>query len=363
MERIKKCKKCGIPHFLPKGMIWYPNGVTADAKNLPFILLGAEEIEYIFKGIEKKIGVSIDRLVMESKALVTIRYIDEHTPKLSKLIMKLAKKSEPLMKKIMEKMNKRMEAQMAIIAWGVVKPEDLKVEKEKIAGIVKNPVYLPIMVGGLIGGFVYFLGWPSAKADWKMEDNILKFTATPLPQESGLKKYIPRIRLLPKLNYLPGKISYHFCPECGFPEEVSEIFEWDIERGQILEKRTGKRYFMMTAHCLNSILNTLIGELGEEVSKIINDLEKEYVRESFKEKEKDYQSLLRILPIRGLGYPAKIAKEGEKLEIQINNCCDIPYLAGMIGGFYETIEGKEAKVSWAKGKEEFVGIITIVPKI
>jgi len=373
MKQVEKCKKCDAPKNVSKLWTWYPNGVLSDSRKVPFIMMGVDELLYFFQELEKRTGAPVGELLKHSKYWVTIRYMEACTRPLVRAVMKEALKGIRKFRFSREKLVKTMAAvqenDITALAWGVMNKEECNIENGTISVVLRNPYPYPdLAVGALTGGYAHFMDWPSAKMEWEMEgDDVLKFWVSGLPNESELKKYVHRMRPMPEKGYLPGKIPYAFCSECGFPKEVWEKYRWYVEKGELLEVKTGKRHICIAADCFNSLWNTVEGELGNEAGKMMVDLEKEYIRKDLEaqklERQRiDYQNLLSNLPMRGLGYAARIEKEGEKLQVQINNCIHAPHLAGMIGGFYEYLEGKEAEVNWARGHEELVGIITVVPK-
>jgi len=346
-------------------------------KGLFIVSIGVEELDNLYKGIEKKIGLPIDRLIIATKIAITFQFIEVEFPdavrRMLRLLGRVIKRSKSLKNLMIKIALKRERGLLDFLGWGVV--ENIKMENSGISAELINPAILPLMIGGTSGSMQYIFGHPSAEANWEEKEGVAKISMKFLKKESKLAKYVHRPLTYSETNLLPGEADYHYCLKCGVSMEIAEFFRWEPEKASFYQKKTGKRYMSMSTFNFNDIFKMLEGELGKEIPKIIVDLEKEYIKKNFQDikteanlergelkgEEEDYRALLNIISIKGFGIAVEIKKQGKDLKVRINNPGNEAYLAGIISGMYEAIEKTETQVQWLPSTEGYT-IITVSPK-
>ena len=110
---------------------------------------------------------------------------------------------------------------------------------------------------------------------------------------------------------------------------------------------------------LNAVFKELTEELGEEVERMIVDLECEYVRRNATmpavlEEDRAFEELLSDLRIKGMGNPTEISLADDELLVRIENPFNEELLAGRVLGFYKELLGEPARVKWTPDEEGFM---------
>lgn len=365
-EELEKCESCGMPKVGSKKIHWYPNGIIRPphAKGLRYVVLDTEEFENLYSELGRRMGVSLDFLVRSAKEIITAFFLDYVLSFSQKIILVIGRN----IKSLREKMFEKASAPITDIFWGVFEGTEFEGDKVKIT--VRNPVYLPLLIGGMAGTFQYLFGCNSTGVDYdyNKEEKLLRVTIWPEKRKLEVKKHIPKPVSISEIKLLPGNIPYKYCSQCGALQDISGDFAYNSEEGSIIEKGTNKRFLIMTAHCHNAILTAIEGQLGKEISVMAMEVEKDYNRSNFPVEnltgtEEDYKNL--FIPfffgLRGWGNAVKVEKEGKKLKVRIDNPFNETMLAGVVGGIYEAIEKIEAQVQWIPNVDGYT-VITVSPK-
>lgn len=140
------------------------------------------------------------------------------------------------------------------------------------------------------------------------------------------------------------------CPVCGAPDSISG-FWWDERLGVIIDRDDGERMMLWTRYSIERLL-ARFEEAMEEAPEIVYEKVRSYWREllgrhaKFRElaPEAKLGFLETLLPTKGLGL-ARPSRRGDVLEVEVINPILPVFVAGILAGFYEAVEGKEAAAS------------------
>lgn len=333
-EEIRFCRSCGVPSIIAENFIWHTNGTITfrQIENYRMVILERDLIDAVFRGIESRIGLPIERIVIEAERKGTKKYVDSLLTGLKGRMIRAFGR-----KRVAEQLVKvgRAFGYGAITLKEYILGENVEVE-------VDDPYIPSLMVGNVAGSFES-LEQAKPKFTWKMKGRrcIIKVEIT--AEESIFDE---RFRYKEELT-LPGKGEHELCDGCNIPLAVSKEFQWDIENGSVTDSRDRRVFFIGLQH-INSIFDELENELGEEIPSIMTDSVKAHVRrESEGLEDKDYLKGIEFFKLRGYGDPVALDRRDKGIEIKIQNPSNIPFLAGIVGGIFESAEG-DAEIEWEK---------------
>jgi hypothetical protein len=149
---------------------------------------------------------------------------------------------------------------------------------------------------------------------------------------------------------IPGNVQHRTCGSCGVPVRISQTFYWDRQEGLVGNHRHHMREVAFPVDGINSLFRELTRELGEEIDRMIVDIQREYKRDTFIQPDilarKNYLGLLRQQMVKGLGNFTEVSSDGDRLSVTVENPFNVPLLAGRVAGYYEAMEDCPAHVEW-----------------
>jgi len=358
----EKCKLCDKDFITKYGYVWYPNGTWGKKDGLLLAFMGKEEILNIFGSIEKTLQRPIDRLLSLAKRIVTVNVVDqEFLGHLMKFLIKIRLVSNKRLTKIL---NQKF---IAPIGWGICKKAEIDHSKKSALFIVKNYPSIPLIEGALSGLLQYIFNLPGVEINSREEGDKLKINVLPRKRDIGLAEYIPKPVLASELWLLPGNIEYNLCPKCKIPLDFSERYEWFLDEGRIVDRKTKKDQLLFTRYALDAILGLLKRELGsEDISKIIFEAEKGYIKNLYKNEneEKVLKALLsqKDFGLKGWGNLKELKEIEGGIEVKIENPFYVEILAGFVAGAYEAVKKEESKTEWQEKDNVLLIKIKVIKK-
>lgn len=346
-----RCKECGAPIYTRVFRQWNQDGTVTGrfSQGIRICHIEQGEINALVEGISGRIGYPIDRIVVEGERKAS-RAIMNETLSAGKGILGLFGRAwggKPVTLKLSLAVSRSV---------GNGAPEVLEYKRSgKLRLRVRGPFCTPVVVGEIWGMFET-LHSVTARAEWEPKDEHVMIDLEKV-RYGTFEEYPDRLELQ-KLATLPGKVEFDRCRRCGIPREVTRSIEWDLDRGIVTNKRTGRREVTIMVESLNAIIRELSGELGDEIPSMVQEIEQEYVSGVMKgvrpsNELEQYRSLLEELRVMGMGNPTEVEKVGEKLTVKIENPFCEPMLAGRVGGYYKALEGGKPKVTWTPDTEGF----------
>jgi hypothetical protein len=344
--RIKKCKVCGFPYWLARELIWNGNG-TITSKNRPdfrTLIIEADYLSEIFKGIEEALGISIQHIVFEAQRNAAKEVIDGNINK-----FRWAIRYVPGVRRLVITYFNRM------ASWtGQGYAKTIYSSRDGAgAAIIRNPFNKDLMsavvVGALesLGEMPYEYRWEKRGAD----DVIVVEPTSERPEISQRLTFtVPP----PK----PGNRQYQGCPGCGVPVQFKDM-KWEEEQGLMMDTRRGVRMVVLEIYTTGVVLRELARELGEDVYPVIVDAQRQFsldhIRGEFLsgaepgggfDRDALYRDVLDTLALRGQGNPVSWSMEDGRLTVIVDNPFEEHILAGHLSALYELAEGKKPEVSW-----------------
>lgn len=353
-----RCRECGAPIYTRLFRRWNSDGTVTGkfSTGIRICHIEAGEICALVDGISGRIGYPIDRIVVEGDRKAA-RSITSETLSAGRGLLGLMGRSwggSPVSLNISLSISRS-------VGYGF--PEVLEHQRGKRLVLeVKKPFCVPIVVGDLWGNFEA-LHMITARAEWKEEPESVIIELDKV--HDGMDEEYPGRLELQKMATLSGKVEFDRCPRCDIPREVSSTINWDLERGIVTNRKTGRREVTIMVEAVNAVIAELTDELGDEIPSIIEEIEKDYVASAVPESPDyyaggSYEELLRDLTIKGMGNPTDVAREGNRLIVRVDNPFCPPILAGKVAGYYKALEGVEPSVNWTPDVKGFTEI-EVVP--
>lgn len=279
------------------------------------IMMEREHMAAIFRGIEERLGLSIDHIIIDAKRRDAKVYVQDVLPVFLGRLLRLA----PL---------RRfgylaMVQQASLIGLGKVNLLDYRTDKRLVGRI--HPVYYhALFAGDAFGAFESFEGG-RAKIDCGFVGD--KFFVVVEACSDALEE--DRLQLEDG-TVVPARAAYERCPVCGIPVELGNL-GWMPEEGKVIDRRTGEWLFIQGIGALNAVLRELEAELGEDIPDMVAELTWRYFSR-LKEKHPQVFCDLDFMKMRGIGVPDKASPTPQELNdgVDIRNGFNGPILAGMV---------------------------------
>ena len=337
MSKVKVCKTCGVPKRVGRGHLWNADGtmVQRQDRDHRMILFDSDGIDDLFKNIESLIGIPIENIVIESKARATEAYI-AHLIKGPKGALARMIGIERVITTIVE--------QGRLLGYGDIRVTEFSWADAFMYCEITDPYSLPLFCGDLRGAL---------QAIRKLEGQITY-------EEIGPNKY--RIkdfqaddvtafenRLLPaSLPRKPGDITYHRCPGCNAPLEISG-FAWDFDKGTITQKASGIRYAVFGSSGMQVVLDELEKELGDTVPATIVEAQRMHTAKTMNPRWKavGQADIRNWLAVQGLGNLLKLEQKDSGYDVLVQNPAIPLLLVGTMAALFEFITDKKAAVEWS----------------
>ncbi len=338
------CKECGVPKLIPYILEWHDRGTIetrsiGGGEGFRSIILERELVNGLLRGIEEKLGISIDHILYEGKRKDSKYYAESLLQGLKGKIMRL----KPLRRVTYI----FMIVQSAIIGLGRVqalkyKPGDI------LVGRVKNIYNLTLFSADATGGFEVIEGMRARAFYGSIGDREFIIVApwSEAPEEERLTPVQPKS--------VEAHAGYHRCGSCGIPREISR-FRWDTKNGKIIDTDTREWVFVIGSGYLNALISELEYELGEEIPRLLQEYVYNFYHRLAQERECASLRGLGFIKARGLGVPEVDNPSMENLSqgFYIRNGVNGPLLAGITAAVCDIDFNK---VTWDEQEE---GIIKI----
>lgn len=326
-----RCYACNLPKGVGRGNVWHSNGAIT-GKNPPYLrgnYFDVDELNNLFEEFSTSIGYDITRLVIEGKRKDAVQYLDS-----------LFQYMESTGKMLGNRAGIMTSLTRYVPVWGYGKLDIVEYRKgESCAFEIGEPYSIPMFLGQMAGFFEAIEGG-RASMEWEGDVGRIRARLSLMEEESDLERRMES-QIEASIPFTEGgELDFNFCIECGAPQEIAEDFEWDLIRGVILERRSGKRFILHNAIGMVAVVRLLREELGEEVDGLLMEISRDYAR-GYYELLKDQSTLdveLRKMAIRGMGRPTSPIRHNQHLMIKIINPFYPSVMAGKAWGLLESFE-------------------------
>ena len=337
MARFKTCKTCGVPVRVGKGHVWNPNGtmVQRNDRGHRMIFFDSDSLSALFSNIEALIGVPIEKIVIEGKARATEAYIST-----------LLRGARGGLAKVvgLERVIRRVVEQGRLLGYGDIRVVDFDWDEAFMTCDITDPYSLALFCGDLKGSLQAIrklegtIGYEqTGQGSYRIRDSLLE-GATGLEERLAYEE--PPTK--------PGTVTYHRCPTCRAPLEISR-FHWDFDRGTITQEGTGTRYAVLGSTGLQVIVDELENELGETIPATVVEAQRMHAAEIMTPRWKSVRrdDISNWLAFQGLGNLVDLdEKSGGGYSVRIENPAIPLLLVGTIAALFELVSGSRANVDW-----------------
>lgn len=334
---MKRCKECGVPLRIGKGHNWNPDGTITQGRDPDhrMVFLDSDGLNSLFLNIERLIGTSIEKIIIESKARATMSYVSQL----------LRGPKGPLARVVgLERVIRRVVEQGKVMGYGDIKITDFNWKENYMYCDVGNPYSLPLFCGDLRGA----------------NEAIRRVTGTVSYEEIGpdhylVKNYqaphVPGIeeRLIPHPKpRKPGDIEYNRCRRCGAPLEISR-YRWDLEKGTITNGKTGVRMALFGPTGVQVIFDELESELGESIPETIVEAQRMHAESQMipNWRKAVQEDIRNWLAIQGLGNLVSIETVEEGFTVRIENPALPLIIVGTELALYDFTDETRGAASWS----------------
>ena len=339
MKAVKRCPRCGVPEGVGKAHRWHPNGIITQVKDPDhrMVLSEAGSLDRLFKRVEERIGLSIEPIIIEAKALSTRLYWESMLP---------SWKRRAALHVGFEKLVERLHQQGRVMGYGEIRFEEIRNVRgrpEYLSILLKDPYSLPLFIGDFKGVCEAIAGICANVEYERLEDGWLRLMAT----NSGLPVEAPERLGIRYYPLKPGNVTMERCGRCRAPLALSTM-EWDVEAGTILDRSSGRRMALFGPGGVNAVVRELEQELGEGVLQMIVEAEKQNTLERALREEAlmGVEKFREVTALRGLGNLAAYDIRGLRLSFRIENPAFPLLAAGLAWGLYQIAVGAEAHCNW-----------------
>lgn len=347
MIDLKQCPQCGVPEYISNEHRWLDNGDIVQARESWYRLLfiETENMEPLFRGIEEVVGTSVGDIVETATREAITYYLKLFIPKeIRELIQKKRIDPKPL-GTVMADMAK-------MVGFGnheVVGARYEQDEDDFVTMRISEPSFLPMVIASLAASVEVLHGCYQYMTSEEVSPGVFEVTARPDPhgkrerEITGLLPYHP----------VRGDLEMEKCATCGVPKAVSE-YQWDIDRGIILNNRTHRRMCFTSPQELNPIFQELEREFGKDIPQVVVEAQRRFTRSGFYSTQdlSDLPDFRQQLALRGLGNLKEMDFEGKCLRLRIANAALPLIIVGLVQGFFEMSYDVDSQVDWELSQQD-----------
>jgi len=339
MPGAKVCRTCGVPKRLTKEIRWLDNGTIVEAKKPShrMIFIENDNILQIFNHVEELVGLSLEKLVIESQRKATCDYVSSSIPRIAIKIIRLTSYM-PVVRNL---------AMLArTLGLGDVSILDVHIkggEGDYVKLGIRNAFFLPAFCGMVSGGMEVVTGHEcSVSYEEKPpgEHEITAFVSThprELAERLSWHQYSNK----------KGDAALEKCPDCGGPKLLG-TYSFDLDAGTITRKASGRRMIVDGPAEFEAILDELEKELGEDIPDVLIEAQRRFVQSGFYDASEvqEIGSFRDHLALRGLGNLKEISFDDGRLRMRLENPCLHLLLVGLAQGLFELVFSREGQVEW-----------------
>ncbi len=375
MDYASRCPGCGVPAFIGRELEWGSDGVIylrRSSRNR-LVIYESQVLDGVFRGIEELIGLPIEHIVIESRRREVRRYMESVFPSWAR--------------RFLMRLNEGLSGLPAFRRWG---------------HLIRNPIGKAVAGKAFQVGKVYGYGEALWGPLWEEHDvhpwrvipvrkpySVLFYAAEILATVEAFEcrdmwvRYEPEgddvwlfsvfpadhpVELRDRLRrrrypFRGGDMRLDRCERCGVPRELEKM-DWDLERGVIQDRETGRRMAIFGPHAVDSVIADLEEELGQEIPMAVVEAQRRFVKSMAAKEDwrRERSAFARMAALRGLGYVAEFAADERRLRVKLVNSC-MPYLCvGMAQALYELAMGRDSsRVHWELSNDGVLDMMVEFP--
>ncbi len=340
-----KCAECGLPRGIGNGNVWKSSGVIVGkrSQDIRAILCDVSELDYLYSRLSEYIGYDVTRLVTEAKR-------KDHLYFTRNLLKHLEEKG---VKPDAESFFRTLASFYPLTGFG--KANIVDVQEGLSVDLEAEEIYNLPMCQGQIAGAFEAVFMRRAVVSWTGDAHKGKVKVEAVGEESEMGERMEQEVEVSSPLLDKGDRKYELCSGCGAPLELSQDFEWNIDKAQIKERRSRKRFIFDNAKGIVAVMRVLSEELGEEVELTMEGILRDYSRGYYRflKDSTSMEEELARFPLWGLGLVQMLDQGKGSYRFQVINPVYPTLVAGRLWGMLETLESKEFQLEM---KAEEIGI-------
>ncbi len=341
MDGREMCPECGVPRQFVSNHVWESGGYVTQSgdRSHRMVLIDSDNLDHLFKGIEEIIGVPIERIVMETKRRATRGYIEKLVPD---NVKEMARRKELDMEVLIHANNDLART----MGYGNVTLVGYRYERDDddyLIQRVQEPYSVPLWCGDIAGAVEAITGRDNDMSYEVVSPDTIEIKSVPAehpPQFQG------RLEVR-EYTLLAGDIELPRCGTCGGPTSLAG-FTWDLDRGVITDRGTGRRMAMLGPTYQEAVFDELARELGEELPGIVVEAQRRFAKSGFYRpgEIRDEEQYRELLALRGMGNLRYLDLKGDRLRLRLENAALHLMFIGLMQAYFETVARAESAVEW-----------------
>jgi hypothetical protein len=343
---VNMCPECGVPEIFNERQTWLNNGdiVAGPVEGNRLGFIECENLDPLFVKIEEIIGISIEPLIVNITARGVERYTINLTPdEVREMIQKKQLDPGLITNPILEYCH--------VLGYGKYEFVDSRYERDdddySILRI-EAPFSVPEAAGSIAGVVSGLAGGETAVTYKEVSPGLYEFVTRWTKYPEVLKEKMKTILY----THRDGDIELERCATCGAPKALSN-FSWDLERGLILNKHTGRRMAILGPELLDVLFEALEEELGETVPATVVEAQRRFVKTGFYsiDQIRDEGDFRNQLALRGMGNLREMKIGPQGISLRIDNVAGYLLTVGMVQGIFEVAFSLDSEVTWELSEE------------
>jgi hypothetical protein len=348
MPGIQSCPECKVPRHISDEHLWLDNGVIVSKRDekARMSFFESENLDPLYEGIGRLIGMPIERLVIDVSRRRTREYIDHLVPD---EILELFRSRQIELRPMIDIMLDTS----VVMGYAKMKIVDIfyeESEKDYVSITIAEPYSLPLACGSFEGTVEALVGGESGMSYVEIQPNVYQATVFRAESPPELSKRL-RWKGYDK-EFKEGDIEIKRCPTCGVPAALAG-FKWFYDRGVIKSKWTHRRMAMLGPAMLDPVFEELEEEVGKAIPQVVVEAQRQFVRTGFYSIEEigDEGNIRSQFALRGLGNVREIRMGKKGVIMRVENAAMHLLVAGLIQGLFEMTFGIDSNVEWELSEE------------
>lgn len=349
---MRYCQRCGVPRILTSEHRWAPNGTISLSRdvNHRMVFIDNDALNHILDSISSRIGIPLENIILEAKRKSGKDFMDAVLSGAKGVLARSL---------ISARVYGQLSKQVSMLGLGRAEVSDYK-RHAFLEGVIDDAYSAPAITGDIWGAFESVEG-RAAVARYEVDDAgrvrcFINASERERPEIDDRFSYAP-----PRM--VPGRNIYELCPLCKAPLALGRQYEFDADRGIITDRKTGHRVVLVGVMTLANLFGELTRELGEEIPRMIQEIEKDRVKGVIlsKERKRDssqsgYLKYMKTLELKGMGSGSSVALSDSRVEVRVDNPYYEPLVAGFLAGFYEATTGQESSTTWTGAQSGYTQV-------
>jgi len=345
MSGLDSCEECGVPKVITSEYEWLTNGDIVqkrDQRNR-IILTESENLEPLFEGMEKIIGMPIENIVIDCIRRTYRSYCKLFLPENMEEL-----RANPEFWRAAGENFIKLAIPMGVGRFEFVEMRHEGDETDSYTVTVKEPYSLRMCVACHCGASEAIFGRDMGVEYSEVEPDVYRITTFPQEHPEGLKGRMKMVLY----NPITGDIQLETCATCGGPRMLSQN-KWYLDRGVIMNKSMNRRLVVMGPNQFDPIFKELENELGDTIPQVVIEAQRRFTTTGFFSMD-DYANTEEFkagLAMRGLGNIKELRIKRTGLNMTVDNAVLPLMLVGMMQGIFDAALDVNSLVEWELSEE------------